>query len=226
MTRLWRGFIAGGLLLIASAAGAQVLDGKGIPYRRWDVAATAGLHVDREYSDERTEFFDDEDWRSGLQVQADVGHYWNSHLKTEVSFAALTAHEGFASETVALPEGMATAYWQTRVRRTQVGAAMTYQFFENVFAHPYVSAGMRATIHDNHRTRQPTAWVADRFRTVSYPIPPLETDEVDLLVRPYLAAGFKSYFNERAFIRSELSTVYNARGLSQWSLRLGFGVDF
>jgi hypothetical protein len=45
-------------------------------------------------------------------------------------------------------------------------------------------------------------------------------------VRPVVALGCKSYFNERTFIRSEFLTAFNRQGLAQLTLRAGFGFDF
>lgn len=219
-----------GLLLLSSAAGrAQKIDGQGIPYRPWDVGLTGGLHVDREVTDPSTGFpgaFNEEQWVAAFQVQADVGRYWNSHVKTDLSFGSVTRRELFGSVPVEVPMGVATAYAQTLVSRKQIGAGLTYQFLENVFAHPYVSAGLRATVVDSHTVRQPSAWLMDGRSSVAIPIPPLEWDRTEVVARPYLAAGFKSYFNEHAFVRTEFATAYDTRGLSQWTARLGAGVDF
>lgn len=227
------GTVLGLLLLGSTTAHAQKIDRQGIPYRPWDVGLTGGLHVDREVTDASTGFpggspgaFNEERWVAAFQVQADVGRYWNSHVRTDLSFGTVTRRELFGSVPVDVPLGVATAYAQTLVSRKQLGAGLTYQFLENVFAHPYVSAGLRATVVDSHTIRQPSAWLMDGRSAVSIPIPPLEWDRTEVMVRPYLAAGFKSYFNERAFLRTEFATAYDTRGLSQWTARLGAGVDF
>lgn len=225
MTKWWQGIIAVGGLLVASTAGAQVVDGRGNPYRQWDIAVGGSLHFDREVDRTRPDPWG-RDWEGGVAVQVDAGRYLTSHVKTEVSFAALTGRDEFWSEPVATPGGIGQAFYHTDIARKQVGAALTYQFFDNVFAHPYVSAGARATLHDRRTSRDRTAWVYDRTGGTSFQVPPFEGRDLDVLVRPYVAAGFKSYFNERSFIRSELSTAYADSGIIQWTLRLGFGVDF
>lgn len=204
------------------------VDGSGVPFRRWDVAVSAGLHVGRDDMTDRpnTPFDDDDDWRLGLGVQADIGRYWTSHLKTEASYAYLTSHDVYASEPVPVPSGLAYASTHTEVGRQYVGAAMTYQFLDNAFAHPYVSGGLRVSVFDRHTVRAPTAWYSDRVSSREYPIPPLDVRSHELLVRPYVAAGFKSYFDERTFVRSEVSIVVGDRGPQHWALRLGAGIDF
>ncbi len=206
------------------------VDGGGTPYRPWDVTVSGGLHVDNEVGDvpddrQVTVLYDD-DWRAGLGIQADLGRYWTSHLKTEVSLAFLTGHEVFGADVVPVPTGEGQAFYQTDIARTHIGAAVTYQFFDNVFAHPYVSGGVRMSIFDRHKVRNGSAWVSDRLTSREYPIPPLEVRDRDVSARPYVAVGFKSYFDERAFVRSEWSTAFSDRGAVHWVLRLGFGVDF
>lgn len=205
-----------------------VVDGRGVPYRRWDVAVSAGLHVGRDDVTDRpnTPFDDGDDWRPGLGIHTDVGRYWTSHLKTEASYAYLTSHDVYGSELVPVPSGVAYASTHTDVARQYVGAAMTYQFLDNAFAHPYVSGGLRLSVFDRHTVRSATAWYSDRISSREYPIPPLDVRSRDVLVRPYVAAGFKSYFDERTFIRSEVSTVVGDRGPMHWALRLGAGIDF
>ena len=107
----------------SDAAPGVAVDGGGHPYRRWDVAVSAGLHVDREVDlirDPNPVFYDN-DWRPGLGLQADVGRYWTSHLKTEASFAYLTGHDLFGFDSVPLPEGVATAYFRTDIARQDPG---------------------------------------------------------------------------------------------------------
>jgi opacity protein-like surface antigen len=220
---------AGGAQTPPAPQAGVTVDGGGVPYRRWDITLAAGLHIDNESraDDDREVFaYDDDYWQAGLGVQADVGRYWTSHLKTELSFAYLTGHETYGSDIVPVPNGVGQAFYQTDVARKYFGAAVTYQFLDNVFAHPYVSAGVRTSIFDRHKVRNPSAWVSDRFLSREYPIPPLDTRDRDVQTRPYVAAGFKSYFDERTFIRSELSTAFSDRGPVHWALRLGFGIDF
>jgi hypothetical protein len=45
-------------------------------------------------------------------------------------------------------------------------------------------------------------------------------------VRPVVAAGYKSYFNEHAFMRTELQTSFGADATLHPAIRIGFGFDF
>ena len=43
---------------------------------------------------------------------------------------------------------------------------------------------------------------------------------------PHAAYQLESYFNERTYIKSELSFAFNGSGVSHSILRIGFGFDF
>jgi hypothetical protein len=45
------------------------------------------------------------------------------------------------------------AVYEARTRRGEIGVSVSYQFFENVFAHPYLSAGARIEWTDIQKTR-------------------------------------------------------------------------
>jgi len=214
--------------LIAWPAAAQAIDGNGVPFRLWDFNAGAGLHfedvgdtveINEEYGAGRG--------TGGLGLQ--VGRYWRSHLKPEGSLLYVPAYDDFGPEPVPLSGGL-TGYALSRVRTqlTHLSGAVTYQFFENVFAHPYLSAGARVGIGSTHRSRDGFAPVYNVYtrQNVNYPIAPIDERRAIVQVRPFAAAGFKSYFTERTFVRSELSTAFSSRGLTQLSIGLGFGVDF
>jgi hypothetical protein len=128
------------------------------------------------------------------------------------------------ADPVPLPAGVGYAFYTAQIQRHQLSAAGTYQFLENTFAHPYLSAGAQVGFVNIHKVRDMSVPVY--YGRTAYQVPPLDQRESLVQVRPFLAGGFKSYFNERAFVRSEVSTGFSRRGLSQFVLRLGFGVDF
>ena len=88
------------LLLVASPAIAQKVDGKGIPYRAWDVDAGVGFHsmtgVDGDVGDEAY----DNDWEPSWIGSVNAGYYWNNHLKTE---AGVTFDPSWVTNSPAAP---------------------------------------------------------------------------------------------------------------------------
>lgn len=212
----------------ALAAQAQVVDRAGVPYRRWDVHGAFGLHLTDTRDAGHVDRTDRDDDLNGTGIVGfDVGRYWNSHLKTEVGLQLRPDWSAYGSEPVRLPSGqMVNGWYETRIALTQFSGGVTWQFLENTFAHPYVTAGARVGVASTDRQRQLTAWVYDGVRSIQVQVPPDRAQSVHVIVRPYAAFGFKSYFNERAFVRPEISTAANGDGLSQATFRLGFGVDF
>jgi hypothetical protein len=210
---------------IASPVCGQVIDRNGVPFRLWDFNVSLGIHAANptDAGDRTIEPYDE--WNASLLAEGGVGRYWTSHLKTEFSAAYKRPTTGYGTDAVPIPPGVANAFYQERIQLTAASVVGSYQFFENVFAHPYVSAGARIGIANVHKQRDPMAIVYSR-PSVTYNIPALDTRDTVVVIRPIVAAGFKSYFDERAFVRSEVSGAFSGRGMSQFTLRLGFGVDF
>jgi hypothetical protein len=212
--------------VIASPVGAQSIDQNGVPFRLWDFATGVGLHFeDRADTFDMDETYGSWDGTGAFGVQA--GRYWTSHLKTEAGVLYVAPSEFYGGDAIPFPDGVTRfATYRVRQQVAHVSGALTYQFFDNVFAHPYVSAGARLAIGSSHKSREGFATGSSRGGIVTDPIPPVDERRTVVEVRPLLAAGFKSYFNERAFIRSELAAAFSSRGVTQVSLGLGFGVDF
>ena len=204
---------------IAQSAADSVAAGR----YKWDVAATGGLVIIGNQSE--SPYGVDHDGATAWNV--DAGRYLSTHLKIETS--VMGSSEYYNSEPRSFPvAGLPPEYsylsWALSKRRsTSVSAAATYQFFENQFAHPYVSAGVAAVLEHEHNFRpQHIAFVS---RT-PYDIPALDETTTRVFARPFVAAGWKSYFNERVFIRSEALFAVRPEGLSHATLRVGAGFDF
>lgn len=227
MHRIWLTLVA--LLLVAPAAQAQKVDRNGVPYRAWDVDAGFGFHwvAARDGTIVSGDEFHRDDWLASWAGTVDVGRYWSSHLKTEVGLTLLQGDDTVTSEQVTVPDGArGYAYTWHRVKQTQVTVAATWQFLENAFAHPYVSAGARFGLLSIESSRNPTVSVWNGTTYREYPVPAVEGHSFEVRPRPYVAVGSKSYFSERTFVRPELALGFNRDGLSQLGARLAFGVDF
>lgn len=86
-----------------------------------------------------------------------------------------------------------------------VSPRATYQSRENVFAHPYVSTGIRLPVLREHRIGDGTAYRGNEDSLCRQ-----WTNVLRRWGRPFVAGGFKSYFNERIFVRTE---IYAAAGV-------------
>ena len=189
--------MAGVLALPVAAAAQQFDNSTHEPYRRWDVGAGVGLRIGET---------DDTVVPPGMWL-AEVGRYWTPHVRTV--FTATTAGQqsygGYGdAEIVTKP--------------ATLGAALAYQFLENEFVHPYISAGARFastfTTTQTYSATPPYGEVA------------IVNSPSRLEVRPILSGGFKSYFgNGRAFMRTELVLVVGPGG-AHAVLQIGSGIDF
>lgn len=185
-------------------------------FRKWDVAATIGL-----FGSSRRYFLRSDAYNIDpvtLAGNLDAGRYLTTHLKVDVG--VMTTHSRSVYEYPTPYAVPVYSYSVVKVRPTTVASAVTYQFFENVFAHPYVSAGLGLTSMSEERT------VYSYTTTGRENAAPVVSHERYLRVRPFAAAGYKSYFNERAFMKSELLFAARSFGFSHATLRVGFGIDF
>src|SRR5262245_23111060 len=212
-----------GLLIVAlalanaSSAAAQAIDSSGVPYRQWDFATTVGLNTTREAAEVPTDY---NDWTAAWTIEGNVGRYWTNHLKTELAAIYIPRDYDSGSEPVQTSRGVVYSYYDAGISRQQFGASLTYQFFENVFAHPYGTGGARVEWREVVKTRIQSV-VAPGGPPTTVQLPPLNPQH-EVETYPFLAAGFKSYFDERSFIRSEMSTTYDRHGVNQFTLRVGF----
>ena len=220
------GMALAAVVLAAGPALAQRVDAKGVPYRAWDIDAGFGFHsLTSADTDLGNEGYDSDNWNPSWTTSVDVGHFWNSHLKTEGGISFLQRYETASSQDLLLAGGQrGYIFTRNEIRQTQVTAAATWQFFENTFAHPYVSGGARIGLLQIDSRRE--SFVPSPPGYAYRPSPLDERHSSQARVRPFVAVGSKSYFNERSFVRPEMMLGFNNEGLSQFGARLVFGVDF
>ena len=216
---------AGLLATNAPPALAQRVDASGVPYREWDASSATGLQF---LTSTDNVAASQGGWSTpSVLGSLAIARYWNSHLKTELGFTALTSGDGYADASVTLPSGqVARTYEFLRSRQQQVVMSGIYQFFDNEFAHPYVAAGIRAGVLDIESRRSPYASIFQNNTYQSVLLPDLTTRRTEVLVRPFVALGSKAYFSERVFARPEFMVAAGPKGVSQVGLTLGFGFDF
>ena len=208
------------ITLIAAVAPAQTA-GSPPEMSDWDVTFSLGV-LSSSPKDE-AQNHGGTAWHS--EVLLDVGHYWTQHVKTEAGISFLNQRDDYEFESFPVPglPGGGYSVIQKSIRMALVTPALTYQFGENELAHPYVSVGARVEFLEIHSARDAQIITQNR---ITYPVPGLDRRDSVVLVRPIVAAGFKSYFNERTFIRTELQTSVGADLRAHPAARVGFGFDF
>jgi len=190
-------------------------------FPRWDLSGSVGLLNIASDDTGRSR----RGWDQKFEYRADLGRYWTTHLRTELSAGTSSQWDDF--EVTPLPGlgGPAPIYAYTNVERrlTTVAPAVTWQFRENSFLHPYVSGGVKVGLLHEHRVRTPDAF---RFGGQAQVAPPLDERTTTVLARPFIAGGFKSYLSRSAFVRTEGRVGLGSTEPRQVSLLAGVGFDF
>lgn len=206
---------------VAGAASAQTIPTRPPQMPDWDADFSLGLIS----NSARDEGAADDGSSVHAEARIDIGRYWTQHLKTEVGVGFLNRWEDYSYESYPVPSGRGGNFVFTNnsLRMVAVTPTFTYQFFENQFAHPYVSVGARISLLDTHLTSYPQTFTQNG---ATYSAPSLDRTDSAIFVRPVAAAGFKSYFNERTFLRTESAAMFDTQGSPHIALRVGFGFDF
>jgi hypothetical protein len=194
----------------------------------WDIAAFAGVLAGSAPL-ERDEPYGD-DWLHTGQGGVIVGRHVTTHLKVEFEASATGSASRFVQQFVTAP-GIPYPYPVGSEVITSVRSlvgAVTWQFFDNEWVHPFVTAGVAA----DFERRGLHVW-EQRY----YPGDPRSTGsvlvaadrregpETSRVLRGLFGGGAKLYVHERAFIRADgrLAIGANAHNVA---FRIGVGLDF
>jgi hypothetical protein len=189
-------------------------------FPRWDASGSIGFLAVKT-SDTRTSWGD---WEQKADYRFDLGRYWTTHLKTDVAVTTSNPWDDYESEVVPIL-GVPRGYAYNTVDRQlhHIAPAVTWQFRQNTFMHPYVSGGVKVGILNEHRYRNADTY---RFNGINYPVPDLDERRTTVFARPFVAGGFKSYISRSVFTRTEGRVAFAQDGVRQVSLIVGVGVDF
>jgi len=212
-------------LMYAADAGAQQQTHLTLPTDgRWDVTGQLAL-LNRNKSD----LSQWDHWYSVASVNASAGRYWTPHFKTELEIATAAQGNIDGEENTPLP-GSSFPYPRYRdhkLRETTFGATALYQFFENLWVHPFVGAGVELA-----RERHTAEALPAETPRVSTTVPGLRLpavpaiDSVNYFVRPLVTGGFKFYVTPHAFVRTDVRTSLSSERPLAWQWRGGIGFDF
>jgi hypothetical protein len=220
--------VAAVLGILARPVHGQAVAGQ--PIARVDVAVFTGSFsadttelaiVDEEPSYDR--------WVHMAVFEATAGYYWTDHLKTEVQALWTTEGESSGSELVALPGGPAGWLYHTnRYTARQFGVGQIWQFGRNAMFHPWIGAGVDF-VHIDHELDRPAQFFYGSQPGIPagppIPIPALVLQTATDRTLPFAATGFKAYFGERGFFRTDLKLQFKG-GVEQVVWKVGAGVDF
>jgi len=209
-------------LCLSSAASAQSVTLSPPDPRRWDVAGSVGW-----LGGNKSELAEEwNSWSDSFATSLDVGRYWTPHIKTEAAItftgegSVYSYEERFSAENripIVIPR-------EHHFRITALSTAATYQFFENTWVHPFLSAGVQFT-EERERSFPQVPFVRSGSGRLDIAVPPPRQATV-FSVRPFASGGAKFYVNERGFIRTDLGVAWHDGRVGQVTWRAGIGVDF
>ncbi len=193
----------------------------------WDASAFAGVFAgsvptpgDARYSD---------DWFHTGQAGVVVGRHITKHLKVELETGGTGGGRQFVTQFVTVP-GLPSQYPISSEVTTSVRSvigAVTWQFFDNEWVHPFVTAGVAADFERRsiHVWEQRYYSSDPRTGSVIVAADRREGPETSRVMRGLIGGGAKLYVHERAFVRADgrLSLGANTHSVA---FRIGVGVDF
>ena len=193
-TRRWlcRGLTTIGATLLATTVSAQASDTVRMPV--WEASGSVAMQNIRASELDGGQDYLYDYWESQLEPGVQVGRYITKQLKVEIGVRGPMQYSFYESDYVPAPgiPGGVPESIDRSVRVLSFAPAITWQFFENSFVHPYVSAGVAMDVSDIHRFRQAGtgSWVQSRT-TVQYDVPGVDTRATAVDARPFLAVGTK-----------------------------------
>ena len=191
--------------------------------RRWDIAGSVGW-----LGGNKSGIAEDwNDWYDTFATSFEVGRYWSTHVKTEADILFTTEGTVFSSTQYRVPDEPVPVFVprEHHFRMTAVSASATYQFFDNTWVHPFLTAGVQVGRERERASSPGVPYFRRDFTGVEIPIEAPRQVTV-LSVRPLARGGAKFYVNERGFVRTDLAVAWNEDGVAQVTWRAGIGVDF
>jgi hypothetical protein len=196
---------------------------------QWDVAGTVGMLGSHAPDVDGGRHVDD--WFHVTQGGLIVGRHVSRHVKVEIDASATTSGRQYIEWQLNLP-GFPYPYPLVAERRTSVrsvGAALTWQFGDNDWVHPFVRGGVSADVERQHlRTWDQVIYGTDPSG-VSVPMrvagPDATGPITNTTARVTAGGGVKFYVSPRVFVRSE-GMLALGRKRQNAILRVGLGLDF
>jgi Outer membrane protein beta-barrel domain len=156
------------------------------------------------------------DWSSSLFKGVGGGYYWTDHLKSEIEIGWPGPTRAFSYSSARPTTGpISSTYEEHAYRGVKISGSQLYQFGHNAMFHPFAGAGIDVDRERDAITR--TIQQGNTFTRV-------DLSERETHVRPFVATGFKAYFSERAFFRTEVKVGFSRR-VDQLVWKSGIGVD-
>lgn len=191
--------------------------------KRWDVTGSIGW-----LAGNKSEIAEQwNDWYDTFATSLEVGRYWTPHVKTEAGVIVTTEAGVFARQEPFVPDGGSPIFIprEHHFRVTAFSASATYQFLENTWVHPFLTAGVHLTEERERAFSLEVPYYGRDFGRIDVPIEPPRQATV-FSIRPVAMGGAKFYVNERGFVRTDLGVAWHDGRVAHVTWRAGIGVDF
>jgi hypothetical protein len=167
------------------------------------------------------------DWYNrSIYGGASFGWYWTDNLKTEIDGGVSSKVElevyNFSNINNRTIQSESTYHFATR----RIAFGQQYQFYRNVWFHPFVAAGVDLTWERiNQEDGLETVFDSTTRQTQITHFEVVHPPRTELRTRPFATFGFKTYMTPRSFFRTDMKLVFRG-GLDELLMRFGIGVDF
>ena len=214
------------LLLVAGAAEAQSM--APADREKWDFGTSVGM-FEVSPGDNQRAYGDD--WYLEGRYAASIGRYWTRNLKTEIEFATSGEGSQFRDGYARVPgtNAIQPFAYQYFHRIQQTTGRVVYQFFDNTWVHPWLSAGVVYEM-DHQRFDVPPGFLYSSYDPrVPQPVPvdPKSTSgrSTDHRAGGSIGAGTKVYLSPNSYLNSGIVASFT-KPSATWTVLLGFGIDF
>src|SRR5262245_43819550 len=195
----------------------------------WDVTGVVGVFAGHQGADENETSYDD--WFHTGQGGIMIGRHVTRHLKVEFDASATGTGTRFIQRYVTVPGSANRALIgaEAELAIRSLAAAATWQFFDNEWVHPFVTAGFSADFDRRrvHVWQQPYYTGDARVSGNQTLVVPESRDGPDTTtrLRGLVGAGVKFYFTERGFVRTD-GRITLGPNQQNVAFRIGIGLDF
>jgi hypothetical protein len=209
------------LLGIVSSAAAEAQSPA--PRPRLEIGATAGL-MSATPGPHDTPYYDR--WYGEGRYAGSLAYYWTRNLKTEFEHHWSGEESRYYQDAISIGGAIHPVARESFHQLQQSALRLVWQFGDNQWIHPYVSAGAVLDIERRHETSPPV------YRPGQPGQPPvIIRNAMDSGHRTEyrggwtIGGGAKFYMTERAFFNAGIVGT-NSRRAATVSMLAGFGIDF
>ena len=187
------------------------------PLARADAAGTLGWFNARKAVPDANLY--ENDWYNrSLYGGGSVGWYWTDNWRTELEAGASSEAELTGVELATINGRPASLYSTHEFSTRRLAIGQLYQFYRNVWVHPFIGGGLDLTWESIDRYDQ--TFSSGPTTRIDHPT------RSEFHVRPFAVMGLKAYMSRRGFFRTDMKFVADSHGLGEVTLRVGFGIDF